>query len=97
MHVLSYTLFLSVFIDQNIRLYDTSRGRFALKKTVKARDVGWSILDVCFTPDARCVLYSSWSDYSKTGTGHLNCFVGTTVIDCSNALHLCSVSLFLSL
>lgn len=91
---MSHTLFfLSLFIDQNIRLYDTSRGRFALKKTVKARDVGWSILDVCFTPDARCVLYSSWSDYSKTGTGHFNCFVDTTVIDCSNALHLCSLSL----
>ncbi len=77
----SYTPFsVFVFIDQNIRLYDTSRGRFTLKKTVKARDVGWSILDVCFTPDASCVLYSSWSDYSKTGPGHLNCFVGTTAI-----------------
>lgn len=51
--------------DQNIRLYDTSRGRFHLRRTVKARDVGWSVLDVCFTPDARNVLYSSWSDYSK--------------------------------
>jgi len=67
---------------------------------VKARDVGWSILDVCFTPDARCVLYSSWSDYSKTGTGHLSCLVATAVIDCSNAhvyvlslslVHVCSV------
>uniref|UniRef100_A0A9J7YEB2 Ddb1 and cul4 associated factor 11 n=1 Tax=Cyprinus carpio carpio TaxID=630221 RepID=A0A9J7YEB2_CYPCA len=56
-------MFLSACQDQNIRLYDTSRGRFTLKKTVKARDVGWSILDVCFTPDAHCVLYSSWSDY----------------------------------
>uniref|UniRef100_A0A672T4F0 DDB1- and CUL4-associated factor 11 n=1 Tax=Sinocyclocheilus grahami TaxID=75366 RepID=A0A672T4F0_SINGR len=78
-------MFLSACQDQNIRLYDTSRGRFTLKKTVKARDVGWSILDVCFTPDARCVLYSSWSDYSKIGPGHLNCFVGTTVIYSSNA------------
>ncbi|KAI2649088.1 DDB1- and CUL4-associated factor 11 [Labeo rohita] len=41
------------------------------KKTVKARDVGWSILDVCFTPDARCVLYSSWSDYSKAEPVHV--------------------------
>lgn len=51
--------------DQNIRLYDTSRGRFSLRRTVKARDVGWSVLDVCFTPDTNHVLYSSWSDYSK--------------------------------
>lgn len=51
--------------DQNIRLYDTRRGRFHLQRTVKARDVGWSVLDVCFTPDAQHVLYSSWSGYSK--------------------------------
>ncbi|TSK98380.1 DDB1- and CUL4-associated factor 11 [Bagarius yarrelli] len=56
-------LFLSACQDQNIRLYDTSRGRLHLKRTVKARDVGWSVLDVCFTPDSRSVLYSSWSDY----------------------------------
>uniref|UniRef100_A0A8D0A6F9 Ddb1 and cul4 associated factor 11 n=1 Tax=Sander lucioperca TaxID=283035 RepID=A0A8D0A6F9_SANLU len=49
--------------DQNVRLYDTTRGRFHLRRTVKARDVGWSVLDVCFTPDAQNVLYSSWSDY----------------------------------
>ncbi|KAJ8374888.1 hypothetical protein SKAU_G00054680 [Synaphobranchus kaupii] len=55
--------FLSACQDQNIRVYDTSKGRFALKRTVKARDVGWSVLDVCFTPDSRSVLYSSWSDY----------------------------------
>ncbi|KAF3703335.1 DDB1- and CUL4-associated factor 11 WD repeat-containing protein 23 [Channa argus] len=56
-------MFLSACQDQNIRLYDTSRGRFSLQRTVKARDVGWSVLDVCFTPDAQHVLYSSWSDY----------------------------------
>lgn len=60
-----YIYIISVLIDQNIRLYDTSRGRFHLRRTVKARDVGWSVLDVCFTPDAQNVLYSSWSDYSK--------------------------------
>lgn len=58
-------LFLLFALDQNIRLYDTTRGRFHLRRTVKARDVGWSVLDVCFTPDAQHVLYSSWSDYSK--------------------------------
>jgi len=52
--------------DQNIRLYDTTQRRFNLLRTVKARDVGWSVLDVCFTPDTRHILYSSWSDYSKT-------------------------------
>uniref|UniRef100_A0A665X545 DDB1- and CUL4-associated factor 11 n=1 Tax=Echeneis naucrates TaxID=173247 RepID=A0A665X545_ECHNA len=56
-------MFLSACQDQNIRMYDTTRGRFNLQYTVKARDVGWSVLDVCFTPDAHHVLYSSWSDY----------------------------------
>ncbi|XP_039646857.1 DDB1- and CUL4-associated factor 11 [Perca fluviatilis] len=56
-------MFLSACQDQNVRLYDTTRGRFHLRRTVKARDVGWSVLDVCFTPDAQNVLYSSWSDY----------------------------------
>ncbi|KAJ8337240.1 hypothetical protein SKAU_G00384600 [Synaphobranchus kaupii] len=55
--------FLSACQDQTIRLYDTSMGRFALRRTLKARDVGWSVLDVCFTPDSRCVLYSSWSNH----------------------------------
>ncbi|CAB1438160.1 unnamed protein product [Pleuronectes platessa] len=56
-------MFLSACQDQNIRLYDTTKGRFKLLRTVRARDVGWSVLDVCFTPDAQHVLYSSWSDY----------------------------------
>ncbi|KAK7877237.1 hypothetical protein WMY93_032056 [Mugilogobius chulae] len=56
-------MFLSACQDQNIRLYDTTRGRFSLRRTVKARDVGWSVLDVCFGPDSHHVLYSSWSDY----------------------------------
>ncbi|KAJ3611881.1 hypothetical protein NHX12_021894 [Muraenolepis orangiensis] len=57
------SMFLSACQDQNIRLYDTTRRRFNLLRTVKARDVGWSVLDVCFTPDTRHILYSSWSDY----------------------------------
>ncbi|XP_069044177.1 DDB1- and CUL4-associated factor 11 isoform X2 [Lepisosteus oculatus] len=56
-------LFLSACQDQNVRLYDTSSGRFRVIRTVKARDVGWSVLDVAFTPDGHNLLYSSWSDY----------------------------------
>lgn len=56
-------LFMSACQDQYIRLYDCRYGRFKKFKTVKARDVGWSILDVAFTPDGAHFLYSSWSDY----------------------------------
>ncbi|XP_013924550.1 PREDICTED: DDB1- and CUL4-associated factor 11 [Thamnophis sirtalis] len=46
-----------------IRLYDCTYGAFRNFRSVKARDVGWSVLDVAFTPDRTHFLYSSWSDY----------------------------------
>ena len=38
-------LFLSACQDTNIRIYDTKYNRFKQIKTVRARDVGWSVLD----------------------------------------------------
>ncbi|XP_053553072.1 DDB1- and CUL4-associated factor 11-like, partial [Bombina bombina] len=57
------TIFMSACQDQNIRLYDCRHGSFKKFRTVKARDVGWSVLDLAFTPDGGHFLYSSWSDY----------------------------------
>lgn len=51
--------------DQMIRLYDCRHRCFRKFKSIQARDVGWSILDVTFTPDGSHFLYSSWSDYSE--------------------------------
>lgn len=34
--------------DQFIRVYDTRKDNFKLIKTIKARDVGWSVLDTAF-------------------------------------------------
>lgn len=56
-------LFMSACQDQRIRLYDCTYGAFRKFRSVKARDVGWSVLDVAFTPDGAHFLYSSWSDY----------------------------------
>ncbi|XP_025048596.1 LOW QUALITY PROTEIN: DDB1- and CUL4-associated factor 11 [Alligator sinensis] len=56
-------LFMSACQDQTIRLYDCRYGAFRKFRSIKARDVGWSILDVAFTPDGGHFLYSSWSDY----------------------------------
>ncbi|XP_028933736.1 DDB1- and CUL4-associated factor 11 isoform X1 [Ornithorhynchus anatinus] len=56
-------IFMSACQDQTIRLYDCRYGRFRKFKSIKARDVGWSVLDVAFTPDGNNFLYSSWSDY----------------------------------
>lgn len=54
--------------DQTIRLYDCAYGAFRKFRSIKARDVGWSVLDIAFTPDGAHFLYSSWSDYSEYGT-----------------------------
>ncbi|XP_061444574.1 DDB1- and CUL4-associated factor 11 isoform X2 [Rhineura floridana] len=56
-------LFMSACQDQTIRLYDCTYGAFRKFRSIKARDVGWSVLDVAFTPDGAHFLYSSWSDY----------------------------------
>ncbi|KAK2155981.1 hypothetical protein LSH36_224g01015 [Paralvinella palmiformis] len=55
-------IFLSACQDKNIRIYDTARGRFKLLRTVRARDVGWSVLDTAFSPDGNHLVYSSWSE-----------------------------------
>ncbi|KAI6061508.1 DDB1- and CUL4-associated factor 11 isoform X1 [Aix galericulata] len=56
-------LFVSACQDQTLRVY-TCRGRaLRLLRSARGRDVGWSILDVAFSPDASQCLYSSWSDY----------------------------------
>ncbi|XP_056009202.1 DDB1- and CUL4-associated factor 11-like isoform X3 [Ostrea edulis] len=56
------SIFLSASQDQNIRIYDTKDDMFKLMKTIRARDVGWSILDTAFSPDGNYLIYSSWSD-----------------------------------
>ncbi|GIX81480.1 hypothetical protein CDAR_224682 [Caerostris darwini] len=55
-------IFMSAAQDYCIRLYDTSRGLFKLKRTVEARDVGWSILDTVVSPDGNNFIYCSWSE-----------------------------------
>ncbi|CAL1531011.1 unnamed protein product [Lymnaea stagnalis] len=55
-------VFLSACQDQNIRVYNTSNEEFKLIKSIRARDVGWSVLDTAFSPDGRYAAYSSWSD-----------------------------------
>lgn len=55
-------IFLSASQDQNIRIYDTGEDRFDLIKTIRAKDVGWSVLDTAFSPDGNYMIYSSWSD-----------------------------------
>ncbi|ESO89788.1 hypothetical protein LOTGIDRAFT_124623, partial [Lottia gigantea] len=55
------SIFLSAAQDQNLRVYKTDKS-FKLYKSIRARDVGWSVLDTAFSPDGNYVIYSSWSD-----------------------------------
>ncbi|KAL0280398.1 UNVERIFIED_CONTAM: hypothetical protein PYX00_001698 [Menopon gallinae] len=55
-------IFLSASQDRLVRLFDTRNGNFKLIKTITARDVGWSILDVAVSPDGNYMAYSSWCE-----------------------------------
>ncbi|KAK3745060.1 hypothetical protein QZH41_014556, partial [Actinostola sp. cb2023] len=57
------TVFLSACQDEYIRLYDTTNGQFYNFHSIKARDIGWSIIDTAYSPDQNYLIYSSWSDY----------------------------------
>eukprot|EP00090_Calanus_glacialis_P045668 TRINITY_DN863_c0_g1_i4.p1 TRINITY_DN863_c0_g1~~TRINITY_DN863_c0_g1_i4.p1 ORF type:complete len:527 (-),score=158.04 TRINITY_DN863_c0_g1_i4:73-1653(-) len=61
-HARDGDIFMTACQDRKLRIYDSSRERFALKQTIEARDVGWSILDVAVSPDGEHLVYSSWSD-----------------------------------
>ncbi|XP_071657532.1 LOW QUALITY PROTEIN: DDB1- and CUL4-associated factor 11 [Patagioenas fasciata] len=55
--------FVSACQDQTLRLYRCRGGGMKLLRTFAGRDVGWSILDVVFSPDGGRCFYCSWSDY----------------------------------
>lgn len=56
-------IFMTACQDCVIRIYDTSKGDFKQFKSVSARDVGWSILDMAVSPDGLYFVYSSWSQF----------------------------------
>ncbi|XP_025914103.1 DDB1- and CUL4-associated factor 11 [Apteryx rowi] len=58
-------LFASACQDHTLRLYECRGDALRLRRAARGRDVGWSILDVAFSPDGTQLLYSSWSDYSE--------------------------------
>ncbi|XP_066138934.1 DDB1- and CUL4-associated factor 11 isoform X2 [Euwallacea fornicatus] len=53
--------FLTASQDRHIRLYNSKDCSYGLLKSVRARDVGWSIIDVAFSPDGEHFVYSTWS------------------------------------
>ena len=57
--------FMSACQDSKIRLYHTTDNSFRFKRSITARDVGWSVLDVALSPDGYNIIYSSWTNNSK--------------------------------
>ncbi|KRT85038.1 WD40 domain-containing protein [Oryctes borbonicus] len=53
--------FITASQDQQIRIYKSDRGVYKLLKTIHARDVGWSIIDVAFSLNQEHFVYSTWS------------------------------------
>ncbi|KAK9880734.1 hypothetical protein WA026_013058 [Henosepilachna vigintioctopunctata] len=49
--------------DRRLRLYKSDDCSYQLLSTFAATDVGWSIIDVAFSPDQKSFAYSTWSSY----------------------------------
>ncbi|EGD79292.1 WD repeat domain 23 [Salpingoeca rosetta] len=56
------SMFMSACQDDVLRLYDTSRDVWSLRRSVYARDVGWAVVDTCYSPNQMYLIYSSWSN-----------------------------------
>eukprot|EP00455_Lapot_gusevi_P044322 TRINITY_DN5521_c0_g1_i3.p1 TRINITY_DN5521_c0_g1~~TRINITY_DN5521_c0_g1_i3.p1 ORF type:complete len:341 (+),score=72.29 TRINITY_DN5521_c0_g1_i3:33-1025(+) len=55
------SVFCAASQDGAIHLVDSTSWKTI--KSIEARDVGWSIIDIDYSPDQRFVIYSSWSAY----------------------------------
>ncbi|XP_058057969.1 DDB1- and CUL4-associated factor 11 isoform X1 [Anopheles bellator] len=54
--------FITASQDTMIRVYDSSQCQYRLQRTMEAKHVSWSILDVDFSPDGQSFVYSTWAD-----------------------------------
>lgn len=53
--------FITTSQDRQIRLYKSGGSSYKRLNSFYARDVGWSIIDVAFSPDREHFVYSTWS------------------------------------
>ncbi|XP_064598858.1 DDB1- and CUL4-associated factor 11-like isoform X2 [Liolophura sinensis] len=89
-------VFLSACQDQNIRVYDTTLGYFRQTNLIQARDIGWSILDIAFSPDGHHLIYSSWSDNVHLCNLQGDCETHHALNFCPNDGRFCVFSLAFS-
>ncbi|XP_056635060.1 DDB1- and CUL4-associated factor 11 isoform X1 [Diorhabda sublineata] len=53
--------FITAAQDRTIRIYNSEKSSYKFQHFICARDVGWSILDVAFSPNGEHFVYSTWS------------------------------------
>ncbi|XP_064258286.1 DDB1- and CUL4-associated factor 11 [Passer domesticus] len=53
--------------DHTLRLFEVSGEGLRLLRATRGRQVGWSVLDVAFSPDGSQALYCSWSSCGDWG------------------------------
>ncbi|XP_065160411.1 DDB1- and CUL4-associated factor 11 isoform X1 [Atheta coriaria] len=53
--------FITASQEHVIRVYKTNNGDYELIQRLNARDVGWSVIDVAFSPNNENFIYSTWS------------------------------------
>ena len=92
--------------DQNIRIYNTEDNKFELIKTIRAKDVGWSVLDTAFRYNSGFIWATSWENLflpyaNNKGTdqpAHPCSLISAFVIRClASIIPLVSISEILSL
>lgn len=76
----------NVFLDRQIRLYKSNDNGYKLINSIHARDVGWSIIDVAFSPDQQHFVYSTWSSSCKL----LFCY--NLISNLPFLVHMCAVN-----
>ncbi|XP_071577844.1 DDB1- and CUL4-associated factor 11 [Temnothorax nylanderi] len=54
--------FVTATQDKWLYIYRTRNGNFTLYSRMQAHDVGWSVLDIAFSPNGEHFAYSSWAD-----------------------------------
>jgi len=55
------TMYMIACKDEKIRLYDTNSWKCV--NTIRARNIGWSIISTDYSPDLQWLIYSTWSPF----------------------------------
>lgn len=90
----SGNVYVSAEQQDTMKIFDCSRDRLRLRRTVVPRETGWAILDTAFSPCERFMAYSSWSNCLQLIT--LDGTIHEALRFCEDFGHVCAFSLVFS-